>query len=111
MTSSEQHPGVTALEERLRLLKNRGDYWDKMADAASCDKREAELLEAVKEAQARFVHFREQRAAAATATEDHRKRVLALEATIEAARKDDLIAQALWLKLLTENHAKATKRR
>jgi hypothetical protein len=97
-----QQMGVTALEERLRLLKIKGGFWRSMAEPALAAKHEDLLIERIKEAELELVRFREGRSQATQRLAEHDANVAKLEKTIEMAKQNATVAEALWMQLMLE---------
>lgn len=102
MMTTTEHPGVTALKERIARFERQLDMWDMMArkddpaaTVADLEHQLAELTERLERARARLANGDVKRGELVAYIEK-------LNRTLSLAREDDRVAQAVWLKLLVD---------
>lgn len=99
MTTSTTHLAIAALNERLAQQEHALQYWQRAAKPST---QEEEMLLEIARLEEQIATIRRHRAQAAGEVRQRLADIAKMKKTIELAMQNDEVAQALWMKLLTE---------
>lgn len=97
-TQTKLHPGVVALDERIRLL--RGTVHLMEAKNLPSEEKELEILRQIEVLREKLEFIRRERQEARPALEKRKEEIRSLEALRERCTTDDRLSDAVWMKLL-----------
>lgn len=99
MTDTKEHPGVVALREKLKTTRQHLVYWQQFEGPST---EEGKIMEQIAQLHEQLALVRRHRQESAATLHTKRAEIQQMEKTLELCLTNPKVAQAVWLKLLTE---------